>query len=100
MVQFQQLLKVIQPESGKARIFTGPSFTLITTILFFLSFLETKRQRPIIIIFFKRQKQNGDDGVILFLFRNTYLDSQCKPQTKTHSKQIKELNIKSHVIGK
>lgn len=36
----------------------------------------------------------------LFLLGNTELDPRCKPPTRMCSKQIKELRLKSHVLGK
>lgn len=57
--------KVTQLENGKTSILTLPKFTLITTILFCLSFW---RQRDKDQLF---KKQNGDNRAILFLFRNT-----------------------------
>lgn len=66
----------------------------ITTTLFCLSFWKQRDKDQLF------HKQNGDNRVTLFLLRNTGLDTHCKPPTKTYSKQIQELSLKSHVIGK
>lgn len=65
-----------------------------TTTLFCLSFGKQRDKDQLF------NKQNGANRVSLFPFRNTEPDTRCKPPTEMYSKQTKELNIKSHVLGK